>query len=83
MHVFGEDVGDELSASWYVIATSDDHTISICLSEGNEFGWCYDFYWDIYPAADSTTLIATSFTDLLEMIVSDGYRFLFWIAGHQ
>lgn len=83
MYVLGEDVGEELSANWYVIATCDDQTISICLSDGNQFGWCYDSYWDIYPAADSITLIATSFTDLLEMIVADGGRSLFWIAGRH
>lgn len=83
MYVLGEDIGDDVSANWYVIATCDDQTISICLSEGPEFGRCYDSYWDIYPTADPSTLIATSFTELLEMIVSNGGRSLFWIPGHH
>lgn len=83
MYVVGEDIGEEVSANWYVIATCDDQTISICLAEGPEFGRCYDSYWDIYPTADPSTLIAASFTDLLEMIVSNRGHSLFWIPGHH
>lgn len=83
LHVAGEDIGDELSEYWYVIATCDDQAISIDLRPGETFGHCYDSFWDRYPTADDTTLVARSFTELLQKIVADSGRSLFWIDGHH
>ncbi|AZF18684.1 hypothetical protein [Pseudomonas sp. R3-18-08] len=73
---------DPDSANWYVLVKCEDQVISIDLTPGPHFGYCYDSFWDNYPTADASTLIAKSFTKLVERIIKFGGKNLFWIPGH-
>ncbi|GGL36274.1 antitoxin YokJ [Pseudomonas brenneri] len=80
--VMNEDLEDPDSANWYVLVKCEDQIISIDLTPGPQFGYCYDSFWDSYPSADESTLIAKSFTELVEKIIKSGGKNLFWIPGH-
>lgn len=80
--VMNEDLEDLDSANWYVLVKCEDQIISIDLTPGPQFGYCYDSFWDSYPSADESTLIAKSFTELVEKIIKSGGKNLFWIPGH-
>lgn len=80
--VMNEDLEDPDSANWYVLAKCEDQIISVDLTQGPQFGYCYDSFWDSYPTADESTLIAKSFTELVEKIIACGGNNLFWIPGH-
>lgn len=80
--VMNEDLKDPASANWYVLVKDEDQIISIDLKPGPQFGYCYDSFWDSYPTADESTLIAKSFTELVEKIIKSGGKSLFWIPGH-
>lgn len=77
-----EDLEDPDSANWYALVKCEDQIISIDLTPGPQFGYCYDSFWDSYPTADESTLIAKSFTELVEQIITSGRKNLFWIPGH-
>ena len=80
--VMNEDLEDPDSANWYALVKCADQIISINLKPGPQFGYCYDSFWDSYPTADESTLIAKSFTELIEKIIKSGGKNLFWIPGH-
>ncbi|KAA6167772.1 SMI1/KNR4 family protein [Pseudomonas marginalis] len=80
--VMNEDLEDPDSANWYVLVKCEDQIISIDLTPGPQFGYCYDSFWDSYPSADESTLIAKSFTELVEKIIKSGGKNLFWVPGH-
>ncbi|MCS3510705.1 hypothetical protein [Pseudomonas grimontii] len=80
--VMNEDLKDPASANWYVLVKDEDQIISIDLTPSPRFGYCYDSFWDSYPTADESTLIARSFTELVEKIIKFGGKSLFWIPGH-
>lgn len=80
--VMKEDLEDPDSANWYALVRCEDQIISIDLTQGPQFGYCYDSFWDSYPTADESTLIAKSFTELVEKIIASGGKNLFWIPGH-
>lgn len=81
--VMNEDLEDPDSANWYALVKCEDQVISIDLTPGPHFGYCYDSFWDSYPTADESTLIAKSFTELVERIIKSGGKNLFWIPGHS
>lgn len=78
--VMGENIDLPGSAEWYVLAKCGDQVISIELGHGPTFGYCYDSFWDSYPTADDSTLIAKSFTELIEKIIASGGKGLFWLS---
>ena len=80
--VMDEDLEDPDSANWYALVKCEDQIISIDLKPGPQFGYCYDSFWDSYTTADESTLIAKSFTELIEKIIKSGGKNLFWIPGH-
>ncbi|MBJ2221793.1 hypothetical protein [Pseudomonas sp. MF7453] len=80
--VMKEDLEDPDSANWYALVRCEDQIISIDLTQGPHFGYCYDSFWDSYPTADESTLIAKSFTELIEKIIASGGKNLFWIPNH-
>jgi len=81
--VLGEDLDDPDSAGWHVLVRCADQIISVELKAGPRFGYCYDSFWDSYPTADESTLVAKSFTELLERMIACGGKRLFWIPGHD
>ena len=80
--VMNEDLDDPDSANWYALVKCEDQVISIDLTPGPKFGYCYDSFWDSYPTADESTLVAKSFTELVEKIINSRGSNLFWIPGH-
>ncbi|WP_147296000.1 hypothetical protein [Pseudomonas fluorescens] len=80
--VMNEDLEDPDSANWYALVKCEDQVISIDLTPGTKFGYCYDSFWDSYPTADESTLVAKSFTELVEKIINSRGSNLFWIPGH-
>lgn len=56
--VMNEDLDDPDSANWYALVKCEDQVISIDLTPGPKFGYCYDSFWDSYPTADESTLVA-------------------------
>ena len=57
------------SNSWYILVDNESgEYITIDLNP-NKLGYCYDSFWDIHPF--NSTIIASSFTDLLVHLISD------------
>ncbi|MDU8350890.1 hypothetical protein RYA05_03160 [Pseudomonas syringae pv. actinidiae] len=77
--VMGEDLGIPDSANWYALGEFGDQVISIDLGQGPQFGYCYDSFWDSYPTADESTLIARSFTELIKKVIESKGERLFWV----
>ncbi len=62
--------GDEISRHWFIIADLfNSNYIVIDLSE-ERFGLCYTAFHETYPEEGSCSIIARSFTELLEHFVN-------------
>jgi antitoxin YokJ len=70
---------DDISWSWYIVGVEEGHSsmyITIDLSP-ERLGRCYDSYWEIHPG--NSTIIATSFTHLLEQLLSNRGERWYWV----
>ncbi len=60
---------NEISRHWFIVADLyNSNYIVIDLSE-ERYGLCYTAFHELYPEVDSCTIIARSFTELLECFV--------------
>jgi antitoxin YokJ len=78
--VIGEQVEDDITSSWMVIARESgdsDALISIDLS-ANRSGWCYDSNLEVHGLVGDCAILAFSFTELLEQLVGAHGQFVFW-----
>lgn len=77
--IIGEQVDDDISASWYIIANDGSgEYLTIDLNPAR-LGRCYDSFSDRHGVAGSCPIIATSFTDLLERLVGNHGRHWYWL----
>ena len=68
----------DITNSWYIIArgTGPEESISIDL-RSDRLGHCYDSFHEVHGTADSR-VVALSFTELLDRLLSCNGRALFW-----
>lgn len=77
--IVGESDADDISASWYIVGhgrTQEFVTIDLALSRA---GRCYDSFWDRHAVAGSSSIIALSFTDLLERMYDNRGQYWYWL----
>jgi antitoxin YokJ len=70
----------DISASWYVVATSSQailDALSIDLSE-ERLGRCYLSFFEYHRHKGDCPIVATSFGDLLERLLDEGGRYFHW-----
>ncbi len=77
--IVGELAEDDISASWYIIASdgTDSQKITIDL-DLERLGRCYDSFWDRHAIAGSSTIIARSFTEFFERSLNSGGDEFYW-----
>lgn len=77
--VICEELADDISNDWFMIASSQELSqyISIDLNE-KRFGFCYDSFIETHATPDESPIIAKSFTELLEKLVSNKKEW-FWL----
>ena len=70
--VIWEELADDISNDWFMIASSQELSqyISIDLNK-KRFGFCYDSFIETHATPDESPIIAQSFTELLEKLVSN------------
>ena len=77
--IIGEQVNDDMSASWYIIANDGSGEYLTIDLDPARLGRCYDSFSDRHGVAGSCPIIATSFTDLLERLVANQGRHWYWL----
>ena len=77
--VIWEELADDISNDWFMIASSQELSqyISIDLNK-KRFGFCYDSFIETHATPDESPIIAKSFTELLEKLVSNEKEW-FWL----
>jgi len=75
----GEQYEDDRSASWYLVARSDQgEHVSIDLHP-DRLGRCYDSFPEVHAVAGSSAVVAASFTDLFaQLLAARGGRW-YWL----
>lgn len=80
--IVGEDVEDDISHNWYIIATApNSQYITIDLAH-ERLGKCYDSFWDRYGLVGDQPIIALSFTELLKRLLNAKGEKLFWLEDN-
>ncbi|QPQ30190.1 SMI1/KNR4 family protein [Lysinibacillus sp. JNUCC 51] len=79
--VIWEELEDDISNDWYLIAESEqiNQYISIDMSNSH-FGYCYDSFLETHATPGDSQIIAKSFTELLEHLYSSKGENWFWLA---
>ena len=77
--IIGEDYDDDISHNWFIIAhDNNSQYITIDLSK-DRLGYCYDSFWDRYGVVGEQSIIAKSFTELLERIYASKGNMWYWM----
>jgi hypothetical protein len=69
----------DVSYNWFIIVQSSPQYISIDLNP-SRVGRCYDSFWDRHALRGTCPVIARSFTELLERLLSAKGEELFWLS---
>mgnify|MGYP003940833723 CR=1 FL=1 len=76
--IVGELCEDDISSNWYIIGKYGSDYITIDLDK-NRLGKCYDSFWDRHGIPGECMIIATSFTDLIERLISSDGKLWYWL----
>jgi antitoxin YokJ len=77
--IIGEQYEDDISASWYLVARSDQNEHVTIDLDPNRLGRCYDSFPEVHGIAGSCPVVATSFTDLFaRLLAAEGGRW-YWV----
>lgn len=78
LNILGELMNEGLSVSWHNIAHDNNGDfLSIDLSENN-FGCCYDSFYETYGLIGDMPIIAQSFGELLLRLFESQGKYLYW-----
>ena len=77
--IIGEQVGDDISASWYVIANDGSGEYLTIDLDPARLGRCYDSFSDPSWRGGLMPNHRASFTDLLERLVANQGRHWYWL----
>lgn len=79
--IVGEVCEEDISSNWYIICNDGtDEYLTIDLHE-DRLGKCYDSFFDRHGLVGESQIIATSFTDLLERLVQNKGKYLYWLKS--
>jgi hypothetical protein len=80
LEVLGEQVEDDITSSWFVIARQQgDSSALISIDLGpDRLGWCYDSDVEIHGLVGDSAVLAHSFTELLDELVNSRGQYIFW-----
>ena len=76
--IIGEDVPDDISNNWFIIAEDSPQFITIDLFK-ERLGKCYDSFWDRHGVVGEQPIIANSFTELLEQLYQSKSDYFYWL----
>jgi hypothetical protein len=77
--IVGAQYEDDISASWYLIARSDqDEYVTIDLHP-DRLGRCYDSFPEVHGVAGSCSVVAMSFTDLFAHLLGAAGGRWYWL----
>lgn len=71
-----EEIKDEISWSWYLIGKGQAAQFITIDLRPERLGYCYDSDWVVHPA--DSTIVALSFTELLQGLFSDQGGIYYW-----
>jgi antitoxin YokJ len=77
--ILGEALEDNISNDWFIVGQSPPQYITIDLNE-KRLGRCYDSFWDRHSVRNQCPIIARSFTELLDRLITSKGQKLFWLA---
>ncbi|MCV9933858.1 SMI1/KNR4 family protein [Flavobacterium sp. LS1R47] len=78
--VIWEELEDDISNHWYLIAEAEEQSqyISIDLGEFHN-GYCYDSFLDIHATPGESNIIAKNFAELLERLYKSEGKSWYWV----
>lgn len=77
--ILGEEHPDDPTDTWYIVARGGaEEAITIDLSESRN-GRCHDSFWDRHGLAGDCPIVARSFNELLEHLLSNAGRYWYWL----
>lgn len=77
--IVGELCEEDISSNWYTIVddgNGDYLTIDLDIKRS---GRCYDSFWDRHGVVGECQIIALSFTDLLDKLISNKGKYWYWL----
>lgn len=75
----GERCEEDISSNWYLVA-NDGHGEYLTIDlDPSRLGRCYDSFHDRHGVVGESSIIALSFTDLLERLIKNKGQYWYWL----
>lgn len=78
--IFGCDAPDDISDTWYIVARGSRGQVVTIDCSAARLGRCYDSFWDSHGVAGSCSIVALSFTDLLQRLFDNNGGYWYWLG---
>lgn len=78
--IVGVDCPDDISDAWYIVARGGPEEVITIDCSADRTGRCYDSFWDSHGVAGSCRIVALSFTDLLQRLLSNDGAYWYWLG---
>lgn len=77
--IVGERCEYDVSSDWYIAARDNNEDYLTIDLNPSRLGRCYDSFWDRHGVPGECSIIATSFTDLLEKLINNKGNEWYWM----
>ncbi|MEI5906963.1 SMI1/KNR4 family protein [Bacillus spongiae] len=77
--IIGERGEYDISCEWYIIGSDKNNDYITVDLNSERFGRCYDSFWDRHGVVGDCSIIATSFTQLLELLLKNRGQNFYWL----
>lgn len=81
--IVGEECPEDISDSWYIVARGGGQEAISIDCHFDRCGRCYDSFWDRHAIRGECAIVATSFTELLERLISGKGGYWYWLDDHS
>lgn len=79
--IVGELCEEDISSKWYIVCKDvEDNYITLDMGEERK-GRCYDSFWDRHGVVGECTIVARTFTELLQSLLESKGEELFWLSS--
>ncbi|MBP6845707.1 MAG: SMI1/KNR4 family protein [Kofleriaceae bacterium] len=78
--IVGCDAPDDISDTWYIVARGSRGQVVTIDCSADRLGRCYDSFWDSHGVAGSCSIVALSFTDLLQRLLDNNGDYWYWLG---
>lgn len=79
--IVGENCEDDISSTWYIIASDSQNNFLTIDFDMKRLGKCYDSFFDRHGIVGSCAVVARSFSELFTRLLENQGEYWYWLRN--